>query len=417
VPDRWRASLRAFERRLKSLIIKVLGAIVRPRGTRAPLEWDARPHRILYLRYDRIGDMVLATGIIKAIRLAQPNVTVDVLASVGNAAVLRGNPHVGRVFTIDRKRLGSYLGAVRQVRRARYDAVVDAMVMAPSLTTMLLMWASGARHRIGVADRGNDFALTVPVPRVPGAVHYVDHSAAVLAAFGADPRPPSAAEKVEAQKVESRHRLPAQNDGVRAPVPGDAPSESPQSGWGIWVPELYLTPGELDDGEARWREAVSGGAERPRGRRLVVNVSAGAPWRYWPDERFVAVLDRIRTRFPDVSMLIIGAPEDDARMTRIGRAAGVPFTRTGHYRQMMAIVAASDFAFTADTSVTHIASAFHKPVVAMFGRSRGPLYGPYGTSGCAVSVPGLTLDAVEVEPVAEALEAVIAAGSCDTGAA
>lgn len=108
-------------------------------------------------------------------------------------------------------------------------------------------------------------------------------------------------------------------------------------------------------------------------------------------------------------MLIIGAPEDEARMTRIGQGAGAPFARTGHYREMMAIIAASDFVFTADTSVTHIGSAFHKPVVAMFGRSRGPLYGPYGTSGCAVSVPGLTLESVGVEPVAEALEAMIAA--------
>ena len=44
---------------------------------------------MLYLRYDRIGDMVLATGIIKAIVSAQPTVTVDVLASLANAAVLR----------------------------------------------------------------------------------------------------------------------------------------------------------------------------------------------------------------------------------------------------------------------------------------------------------------------------------------
>lgn len=388
--DRWRASLRAFERRLKSLIIRTLGVVVRPRGTRAPPAWETGPHRILYLRYDRIGDMVLATGIIKAIRAAQPTVTVDVLASVGNAAVLRGNPDVGTVLTIDRGRRGTYLKAMRQVRRTRYDAIVDAMVMAPSLTTMLLMWASGARHRIGVADRGNEFALTLPVPRPQGAAHYVDHSAAVLAAFG-----------VNVQRA-AAHDAAVSRTADRV-VGGPSPS-----GWDMWPPELYLTPAELSEGDAQWRRVGVSDDQRPRRRRLVTNVSAGAPWRYWPDERFVAVLTRMRTRFPDLSILVIGAPEDEARMARIGQAAGVPFARTGHYREMMAIVAASDFAFTADTSVTHIASAFHKPVVAMFGRNRGALYGPYGTTGRAISVPGLTLDLVDVAPVAEALEAVIA---------
>jgi ADP-heptose:LPS heptosyltransferase len=389
VRDRWRASLRAFERRLKALIIGALGALVRPRGTRVPPEWSTRPHRVLYLRYDRIGDMVLATGIIKAIRLAQPTVTVDVLASVGNAAVLRGNPYVGTVLTIDKARPLSYLTAIARARRLRYDAVVDAMVMAPSLTTMLLMWASGARHRIGVAERGNDFALTVPVPRVRGALHYVDHSAAVLAAFGVDPQ------------------RAAVGDGAAPAVDGAVSARSP-SGWDIWCPELYLTAGELQDGEARWRSALPGAGGRTGGRRLVANVSAGAPWRYWPDERFVTVLTRIRARFPDVSILIVGAPEDEARMARIGQGAGVPTARTGHYREMMAIVAATDFALTADTSVTHIASAFRKPMVAIFGRDRGALYGPYGTPGRVVSVPALTLDALAAEPVAEALEAVIA---------
>ena len=58
-------------------------------------------------------------------RAAQPTVTVDVLASVANAAVLRGNPHVGTVLTIDRKRARGAIsrtlrhGAARAVRCGR----------------------------------------------------------------------------------------------------------------------------------------------------------------------------------------------------------------------------------------------------------------------------------------------------------
>jgi ADP-heptose:LPS heptosyltransferase len=344
---------------------------------------------VLYLRYDRIGDMVLATGIIKAIKAAQPTVAVDVLASPSNAAVLRGNPYVAAVLTIDRARPWTYLTTMARIRRARYDAVIDAMVMSPSLTTMLLMWASGARHRIGVADRGNDFALTLPVPPVRQAVHYVDHSAAVLAAFGVEP---------QRSGERSLAAVPAEQQA-------DVAELEPRTDWGIWRPEIYLTAAELREAETRWQDAI-GAANGDRGatRRLLVNVSAGADWRYWPDAHFIATLTRVRARHRDLAVLIIGAPEDAGRMQRIGHAAGVPVADTAHYRQMMALVAASDYAFTADTSVTHIASAFGKPVLAMFGRGRAGLYGPYGTTGRTVSTPGTSLDSLDVEPVIAALE-------------
>ena len=342
---------------------------MRSGNRREALNWSAARHRVLYLRYDRIGDMVLATGIIKAIALAQPTVKVDVLASVGNAAVLRGNPHVDAIIRIDKKRPWSYLTAILRMRRRRYDAVIDPMVWGPSLTSMLLMWASRAHHRIGIGGRGNDSAFTVLVNRIHEAVHYIDQSAAMLAAFGVD-----------------------------------------TTAWGIWRPELFLTAAELREGEARWHSADALVQQRQAVRhRLVVNVSASSPGRYWPDDRFTATLCRIRSRFPDLSILIIGSPQDAARMARIGRGAGVAVTHMPHYRQMMAVVATSDFVFTPDTSVTHIASAFGKPAVVMFVGGGGSYYGPYGTAGRIVSTDGPSLDSVDVGTVIQALGAALAA--------
>jgi ADP-heptose:LPS heptosyltransferase len=393
--DGMRPSLRAIERRLKTLLIAALASLMRPRGPREAPNWSAGPHRVLYLRYDRIGDMVLATGIIKAIVSAQPTVTVDVLASVGNAAVLRGNPYVKAILTIDKKRPWTYLTALLRIRRARYDAVVDAKVLGPSLTSMLLMWASGARHRIGVAERGNDSALTMLVNRVQDAVHWVDHSAALLAAFGVDPQRSSA---------ERRGAL------LRSGTYPEARSTSPTSGWGIWRPELFLTPAELREGEAHWHSA-DGLAPYRRGarRRLVVNVSASSRERYWPEEHFITTLIRMRKHYPDVLSLVIGSPGDAARMAQIARGAGALVAHTPHYRQMMAIVAGSDFVLTADTSVTHVASAFWKPAVVMFSGGGGACWGPYGIAGHIISTDTPSLESTDVEPVIRALEALFAA--------
>ncbi|HEX4936680.1 MAG TPA: hypothetical protein VFV33_26040, partial [Gemmatimonadaceae bacterium] len=125
---------------------------------------DWRKARVLFLRHDRIGDMILSTGLLRAIAEAHPGIAIDVLASTTNAPVLENNRTVARTIVFRRSGVGAYPGVVRSLRATRYDAVIDCMVTAPSLTTLLLMWASGARHRIGVSGRGNDAAYTLLVP-------------------------------------------------------------------------------------------------------------------------------------------------------------------------------------------------------------------------------------------------------------
>src|SRR5881628_3776707 len=142
--------------------------------------WRARSYRVLFLRHDRIGDMILSTGVLRAIAESHPTIQLDVLASFTNAPILRHESYVHEVIAFDRHAPGRYAHVFRELRRRRYDAVIDCMVTAPSLTTLLLMLASGARYRIGVATRGNDFAYTLPVPPRRSAEHIVDKLAALL---------------------------------------------------------------------------------------------------------------------------------------------------------------------------------------------------------------------------------------------
>lgn len=406
---------KGMERGFKTAVIRLLAAVLPTPAPRAPPDWSARPHRVLYLRYDRIGDMILATGIIEAIVLAHSPVTVDVLASPANAAVLKGNPHVGEVLIFEKQRPWTYLRTLRQIRRARYDAVLDAMVLSPSLTTSILMLLSGAQHRVGVAGRGSEFALTLPVPRARHAVHYVDHSAALLSAFGIDPHSRSPSTTYDSHDSEARSP-DATSQGARLSTPPSL--DAPVGGWGVWRPRLYLSDEELAGGESQWTAATTGAdsgtgpdpAEKPA-QRLAVNVSAGDATRYWPEDRFVAAITWIRERFPSLSLLLIGAPQDRARMEQIGDAVGVRLAATPGMRDMMAVVATADIVFTADTSVTHVASAYGKPAVVMFPRGRGALYGPYGTAGRVVSTPAPTLQSLAVAPVLAVLEDVITAES------
>ena len=301
------------------------------------------PVRVLYLRYDRIGDMILSTGLLRALARSHPNVVVDVLASPENAPVLLGNPHVRSVIIAD----SAYLGAFRRVRRERYDAILDCQVFSPSTTTLVMMVMSRARHRIGLAGRGIDAAFTLPVARPASARHYVEHLGALALPFGV--------------------------------------SDS------NWRPEIFLTAAERELGESRWQS----------GRRLLVNISAGKATCRWPMDRFAEVLRSLRSR-DDLDIVLIGAPSDREVLAQLATAGG-RYVSTRSVREAFALVASADYVLTPDTAITHAASAFAKPAVVMFPRNRAEIWGPYQTGGSSIAATEGNLQSLPVAPVMDAL--------------
>jgi ADP-heptose:LPS heptosyltransferase len=348
--------LERFGKRLTTrAIAKLMGESAR--GERP--DWHARPYKVLFLRHDRIGDMILSTGILRAIAETFPTIQLDVLASRANAPVLRNETYVRDVITFDRHAPLTYPSVFAELRRRRYDAVIDCMVTAPSLTTLLLMLASGARYRIGVAERGNDFAYTLPVPPRKTAEHIVDKLATLLTAFGLEP-----------SGVDVR-------------------------------PRVRLSAAERERGERAWRGETDHGA--PTGPRLLVNVSAGRAHHFWPDDRFVAVIRAMREHMPNVEIVLVSSPVDRGRAASIAAQSAVRLVEDDGIRDAMAIVAGADVVFTPDTSISHACSALDKPVVALHPRGFAAIWGPYETDGRAVESLTDSVADITAEEAARAL--------------
>lgn len=314
---------------------------------------------MLFLRHDRAGDMIVSTGVMRAIARSHPTITMDVLASPANAAILDANDYVNDIIVFDKKRLASYLPTARRLRGARYDAVIDCMVTAPSVTTLLLMLASGARCRIGIAGRGNDAAFNILVPvAASDNAHMVDRIADLTRAFD---------------------------------VTLDAATRRP-------VLDISAT-------ERAWAEGVwDAGA----GHRVLINISAGTAERVWPDDNYVAVMRHLAEREPGSTFRVIAAPSDVARGDRIARAGGGSHVPTPSLRDALALVATADFVLTPDTSIAHAASAFQRPAVALYVRGKSERWGLYGTNGRNVEHTEPTLDTLSVERVTAAIDSVLA---------
>jgi ADP-heptose:LPS heptosyltransferase len=319
---------------------------------------------VLFLRHDRAGDMTLSTGVMRAIASSYPTITLDVLASPINASLVEGADYLAETIVFDKKKLSSYLPTARRLRRARYDAVIDCMVTAPSVTTLLLILASGARYRVGIAGRGNDSAFNVTVPNeAPAGTHMVDRLALLARAFDVD--------------LDGRARQPS----------------------------LTLTPSERDRALGVW------GVTPPR---VLVNVSAGGSERLWPDERYVAVMRHVHALAPSARIVVIASPAEAARGASIAIDGGGEYVATRSIRDAIALVGTADFVFTPDTSIAHAASAFQRPAVAIYGRGKKAEWALYGTIGRSVEHTG-PLPELGVERVVGAVDDVWAEAKLSRG--
>ncbi len=300
--------------------------------------------------------MIVSTGVMRAIARSHPTIEMDVLASPANAAILTGATYVHDVIVFDRKRLLRYIATFGRLRRGRYDAVIDCMVTAPSVTTLLLILASGARYRIGIAGRGNDAAFNITVPPDDRAnAHMVDLLAALAAAF-----------EVKGGAVE---RLPT-----------------------------------LEVSDAERARAVQAWGSNDGARRVLVNISAGSSERVWPESSYASVIERVHSREPDAVIRIIAAPNEQVRAHAIAQLGGAAVVQTPSIRDAFALVATADLVVTPDTSITHAASAFRTPSVVLFVKGKAERWGLYDTPGANVEHTEGTLATLAPERVLAAID-------------
>src|SRR5262245_46329338 len=114
-----------------------------------------------------VGDTVMATPALRALRRAHPGARVVGVIRPQVAPTLDGNPWLDALVPFDprsRDRRHRFLAACRRLRSERADL---AVLLPNSFRSALLAFASGARRRVGYARGGRGVLLTdrLTVPR------------------------------------------------------------------------------------------------------------------------------------------------------------------------------------------------------------------------------------------------------------
>ena len=306
--------------------------------------------RILIIKLWALGDILMATPLLAALRQSDPKTHITWLVEAAHAGILSGHPEIDEVVALDTRawrqllRRGNVVGWLRfgaALRRAlsrrKFDAVINCHP-----EKWWTLWLCPAPKRVGLypgrALPLSRLAYTAALAKPPRPLHSTDHYLSATEALGvAGPF--------------DRH--------MRYTVLPDAQQEasaflSASAAYDPSLPLVLLHPGT---------------SQEPKS---------------WLPEYFAAVAAAL---LPRMNVVLTGSPKERALTERI-RALLPPGTRpplvaagklsgTGPFAALVSQAAA---VVTGDTLALHLASALETPLVGIYGGSRPgdnlPLFGP-----------------------------------------
>ena len=306
--------------------------------------------RILAIRVGDMGDALLATPMLRALRTRYPAARIDMLISASAATLLAECPLIDQLYTLPQSPPSSRASLVRLssvsdgarlagiLRAVRYDAVIFANHLTlPSGRRWRRALAAmiGAPLTAGLDNGHGDFLRLRVADAGFGAHHEVEYALALAASLDAT--------------------LP---DDERAPRLADL-------GWD-GVQPVALAPGEAP--------------------RVVLHPGSGAYSlaRRWPAGRYVQLARALRVEF-SASVTLIGGMEERDLATSIIESLDAPTWITSAAgetspRLLAETLAGAHLFIGNDSLPAHLATAAGVPVIAIFGPSNARAWAPYAPS-------------------------------------
>jgi len=337
----------------------------------------AQVSRFLIVRLGALGDVVHAIPVAAALRRAFPTARIDWLVGEKHREVLDLVPVIDRRLAIGEG--AALVGAIRELRRSRYDVVLDLQGL---LKSALLARTSGAPRVVGFASSYLRERLARP--------------------FYTDVYDPGCRGIYDPN--ESRHVVQI-NLGLLEPI-------------GVTAVKPEFPIERVDSDVAK---QIS---ERSKGRYALLNPGAAWPNKRWPPQRFGALAAALRERYGLASVALWGPGEEGLAQAVADASDKAAFLAPPtSVADLVALARGAALMVSGDTGPTHLAAAVGTPLVGIYGPTRPSRNGPLGAAGVAVSrvavcqchhlrrcsLETMCLMDVQVEEVLSAAERVIAA--------
>ncbi|MFH1753366.1 MAG: lipopolysaccharide heptosyltransferase II [Candidatus Omnitrophota bacterium] len=294
--------------------------------------------KILIIRTDRLGDLILSTPVFRAVREGYPDSHIAAMVRPYTKECVEGNPYINEVIVYDKYGTGkSFLGTfsfAMNLRKKRFDT---AIILHPTNRAHMIAFLAGIPKRVGF-NRRLGFLLTHKVAHKKefGDRHEIDHTLDIVRAIGLAPR--------------SRALyMPVKRDVQRK-------VDSTLSGLGVEAGDVVVA----------------------------IHPSSSCPSKKWPAERFANIADRLIGE-RNVKIVILSGRDGmvDAEKAKVAmKRKAIDLSGKTTIQELAAVLKRCSLFISNDSGPVHVACAVGTPVIAIFGRKNAGLgpkrWGPTG---------------------------------------
>jgi heptosyltransferase II len=282
-------------------------------------------HRMVIRTPNWVGDAVMSTPFLRAVRKNFPNTHITLLAKPWVAPVYANNPHINRILSYDvagrhRGLIGKFRLA-KDLRKYEFDL---ALLLQNAFEAAFLVWMAGIPIRLGYDTDARKMLLTHPVHRFPSLkrLHQIDYYLEILK--GA---------KLIANPAEM---------------------------------EIFISDAEKCRAIRHIR--TSGCSDSA----CVIGINPGAAYgtaKRWFANRFSELCNRLKS-IPDVCFLIFGGPGEEELGKYIAGSIGdacINLCGKTSLREAISLIDQCRLFITNDSGLMHVAAALNIPQIAIFG--------------------------------------------------
>jgi len=265
--------------------------------------------KILIVRFSSIGDIVLTTPVLRAIKTQRPEVEIHYLTRKTYASLLENNPHIHHLHSFDQ----SINEILPMLKKERYDLIVD---LHKNVRTLRLKLALKRPSTSFEKENVKKWILVNFKKDTLPKVHVVDRYFSAV------------------------KRLNVISDG--------------------WPGELFLSPDQMVDTNVRFAVLQK--------KYIAVAIGAQFGTKRMPENLVAQIIQQ-----SSAPILIVGGQEDRERGNRICELCSdrkvINTCGELSIMQSASIVAQSSSLLTGDTGMMHIAACFDVPIVSVWGNT------------------------------------------------